>query len=799
MPSQSEFTPLKQSFSDRGQNGQASSSIDPKLSRSHYFDGRLLKASDLIRDQHYLDERLNEVGRVLGQGIVAGLEISLSEQGVLSVSEGIGVSESGRVLALEGQALSIDLYDSAQISALNPQTGQRGFERGLYIIALEYAQVGSGSTEIYPKDLKEQRGFHFNAFAEGVELVLEPLQTSTVSYRANAVNDKSRLNASLNARAALVRELISNPGQPAQISSQSVALGLISFEAQRVAWIDSALVRREMRALHQTNTLQQDLHNHYQELLQDILDFQRQSAREYPFAAADYFSLLPPIGSVPKRCIDPLKGSQQFFPKHFEVQITPVRKGDLKTLFSECESLQVIDLEEKQNVDIMLLIPFSDDQFTRHAKVLEKFSQQSEAGQIKYIPSLALQLYGDFRIQTDQSQLDAWQGIWQQAEQVYFVRRPARVAQTQVNAVVLAQGYAPLADAQGGNLGEELNQLRSKIRQAMNQINTLVAENTRLEERLAELGSGGSGNGAELAAALAEIEQLNENLAATSYDRDQLQLRLDLAQVLEADLRNQIARLEKKLEQGQGSSSNLSIEEMLYLREVSDSMISESALKIAEAANENENILSIINRLAVSIDKRYDEVLWPTLLELVENKTLEAFFEQYQENGVWMTPEDFLLEMGPEYKVSQGLIDQWFELAKRLNQGTDNQDNARLPSLLDIEAGLKNLNPIDLESLARGRLFNDEREIKALIEIVENSEELVRWVNEICYLISAKYDDVLWRSMGGLIKNEHINSFKEYVINAAVKTPLIGVSVAATTAFGMSVSVRNKWRDKDLA
>ena len=55
-----------------------------------------------------------------------------------------------------------------------------------------------------------------------------------------------------------------------------------------------------------------------------------------------------------------------------------------------------------------------------------------------------------------------------------------------------------------------------------------------------------------------------------------------------------------------------------------------------------------------------------------------------------MTPEDFLLEMGPEYKVSQGLIDQWFELAKRLNQGTDNQDNARLPSLLDIEAGLKN-------------------------------------------------------------------------------------------------------------
>jgi hypothetical protein len=806
MPSSSEFSPLKQSHSDTGKNAKAISSIDPKLSRSHYFDGRLLKASDLIRDQHYLDERLNEVGRVLGQGIVSGLELSLSEQGVLSVSTGIAVSESGRVLELERQPLSIDLYDSAQISALNANTGQRGFERGLYIVALEYAQVGSGSTEIYPKDLTEQRGFHFNAFAEGVELVLDPLQTSTVSYRANAVNDKSRLNASLSARSALVKELISNAGQPPQISSQAIALGLISFEVGRVAWIDSALVRRPMRALNQENSLQQDLRNHYQELLQDVLDFQRQSTREYPFAAADYFSLLPPVGSVPKRCIDPLKGSQQFFPKHFEVQITPVRQGDLNTLFNESEALQVIDLEDKQSVDIMLLIPFSDDQFTHHARVLQQFTNdQGSMSNIRHIPSLTLQLYGDYRLQIDQLQLDAWQGVWQKADQVYFVRRPARVAQTQVNAVVLAQGYAPLEDEQGSSLSEELNQLRAKIRQALNQINALVAENTRLENRLAEISSGS--DSAELNAALAEIEQLNQTLSATSNERDQLQLRLDLAQVLEVDLRNQITRLEQEIEQleqklseqGGGEGSSLSIEEMLHLRKTTDSMTIETALSVAEITKGDDKILSIINRLAVSVDSRYDEALWQTILALIENKNLDKFFDEYQLNGIGMSPEDFMLEMGPQFEIKQSLIDQWFELGKRLNQGADFQNGPRLSSSLEIETGLKNIRVTDLESLARGRLFNDQRQIKALIEIVDKDENLVRWVNEICYLISPVYDDILWRSMSALIKGEHTKSFKEYVINASLKASSIGISIAATTAFGMSVSVRNKWRDKDLA
>src|SRR5215813_6167977 len=52
---------------------------DPLLVRTAYFDGRLLTADDLIRDQQYLDERLLELGRVLGDGVVSGLALALDE------------------------------------------------------------------------------------------------------------------------------------------------------------------------------------------------------------------------------------------------------------------------------------------------------------------------------------------------------------------------------------------------------------------------------------------------------------------------------------------------------------------------------------------------------------------------------------------------------------------------------------------------------------------------------------------------------------------------------------------------
>ena len=138
---QSPFNPVNFALTeDKARN---ISSIDPKLSRTNYYDGRLLKASDLIRDQLYLDERLREAGRVIGQGIIRGLDVQLTDEGMLLVTPGLAIAPSGRILELEKETLEINLYDPAKMAELNP--GFRYLERGLYAVVLEYAEKGEGS------------------------------------------------------------------------------------------------------------------------------------------------------------------------------------------------------------------------------------------------------------------------------------------------------------------------------------------------------------------------------------------------------------------------------------------------------------------------------------------------------------------------------------------------------------------------------------------------------------------------------------------------------------------------------
>ena len=112
--------------------------IDPRLTRTHYFDGRLLTAEDLTRDQIYLDQRLRELGRVLGSGIMAGLELSFDRfTGLLTLQPGQALTPLGRVLEL-GTPLVVNLGDRALISTLN-EGKYRSLNRALYAVVLRYA------------------------------------------------------------------------------------------------------------------------------------------------------------------------------------------------------------------------------------------------------------------------------------------------------------------------------------------------------------------------------------------------------------------------------------------------------------------------------------------------------------------------------------------------------------------------------------------------------------------------------------------------------------------------------------
>ena len=148
--------------------------VDPRLTRTHYFDGRLLTADDLNRDQLYLDQRLREVGQTLGSGVMRGLELSFDAvTGALVVQAGIGVSAAGRVLELK-HTLEVDLGERAAISRHNKGKHRR-FDRGLYAVVLRYAEARRDIAEVFPRDLGEKRAFHYDVIAESVQLGLVAL------------------------------------------------------------------------------------------------------------------------------------------------------------------------------------------------------------------------------------------------------------------------------------------------------------------------------------------------------------------------------------------------------------------------------------------------------------------------------------------------------------------------------------------------------------------------------------------------------------------------------------------------
>lgn len=527
--------------------GQRIASIDPRLSRTNYFDGRLLKASDLIRDQVYLDERALEIGQALGSGIVRGLDVELLDNYRLRVSPGMAIAPSGRVLQLAGQTLEVNLGNSALITSLNKGYYRR-FKRGLYLVALQYAEVGSDSAEAYPADLASRRSFNFNSFAEGVELTLIPLSVP-LSHTTEVA-----------ARAGLVAEFMRHSGQRPELSDEAVALGLLALEQARPLWLDRGLVRRPLRQPGKPDALQQDLAAHYDELLDAVLATRNSGGLTGGFAASQYFNLLPPWGRLPKAAANPVNGSQTYFPTGYEVSIAPVRRDDLASILAESARLAPIDLQRDADADIMILVPLSNSEFAWRARGLERgLTTPKDAfglGRLLAIDRLALRLRPLPKVHEIDTDKEVWQTLWQQAAEgeILFVRRPPRSAETNVSAVVLARGfdlppptvdlsaYLRVMEKELAEARAELNASRQDLRIAQTdysrrllnlkldpdaagnalaeQVKALQGERDALAKRVAELEAGG---GQELDAANEQIKKLGQQLEAAKKQIEQLQ------------------------------------------------------------------------------------------------------------------------------------------------------------------------------------------------------------------------------------------------------------------------------------
>jgi hypothetical protein len=643
----------------------STASLDPKLSRTHYYDGRLLKASDLTRDQFYLDERLNEVGRVLGQGVVRGLQVRLNADRSLNIETGLAIAPSGRVLELETKVERLNLTDDAQINSYNPNF--RSLQAGLYALVIRYAQKGVGTAEVFPKDLESQRGFYFNAYQEGVEFALQRLALPLpLQYQQQLPTDE----VSLYARAQLVRPLlVNNPGQPVGLDENSVALGLLAVEKGIPQWFDQGLLRRPFRSAQALNYVQVDLYNHYEELLRALLEQRQPLPNREQFLAQRYFSVLPPVGAIPKGAVDPVNGYQHFFPAGYEVSISPLREDDVAAVVQQSMALEPIDLQRDRDVDIMIAVVLDDNDFAYVARQLQHLTGDRNDSKTDFVhpPHLDEFFLGSASLNSAASDNPSlWKNIWEKTRRVFYVRRPIRVAETQVSAIVLASGtFEDLKNSdvfkQQLDAATATNvKLEQKLGVEINEKLTALALNQSLSEQIALLNQEIATLNADIkelqenAASSAELEAAQQQIAVLTQQLAAAQTELDAALNQAQTLQKQLASAKTQVKDSLAETHQLqqfvvnflepqavkweSLESLAKLRAAETREAQEAAQKLLDSLLQDSDNQQWLVQLLVLMPARFDTLNWPSLLVTHELK----LFKELREHLRILEPGNFL-------------------------------------------------------------------------------------------------------------------------------------------------------------
>jgi len=822
--------------------GQRISSIDPRLSRTNYFDGRLLKASDLIRDQVYLDERALEIGQVLGSGIVRGLEVELDEHYRLRVGPGLAIAPSGRVLQLADRTLEVNLGNSALIASLN-QGYYRRFRRGLYLVALQYAEVGSDSAEAYPADLASPRRFHYNSFAEGVELVLVPLAVPFSNTGEIAV------------RIGLQGEFMGRMGQRPELSDEAVALGLLALEQGRPLWLDRGLVRRPLRQPGAPDALQQDLAAHYEELLDAVLAQRLAAGLTQGFAAVDYFHLLPPWGSLPKSCVDPVTGSQTFFPEGYEVSIAPVRRDDLPAILQESARLAPMDLRQDRDADVMLLVPMDNSEFAWRARALERGSAMPKdafgIGRLLHIDRLALRLRPQPKPYARDTDKDVWQAIWEAtgADELLFVRRPPRTAETNVSAVVLARGFdlpkpgidlsacnrvleleLKAARAEAEEASADLAALRedyarrlrrlkldkdAPARELTERVKALESERDALAERVKTLQAGGSVDG--LAAAKQEITRLSAHLESAKQRIEALETAGSTAASTELEILLEKNRL-------LGEKLKAAHEQIEALKAAADAgtaagnELAETRTKLDKLALELDVAHKRITELQTAGDGGAELAAAQAKLDTL-TKALEAANKQITElqagaaSAAELTAAQAKLDTLT--KAQEAASKQIGELKAALEQAANDVDThkAQVVKLtgelglaqnkiaeLQAGSGATPVGGLTLADLAKLRPPTDASGKKALDKLagtLAGREAEVAGVGQILMLLDRRYDRLIWPTLLGVAQQDGgLARLRDHLLHAAHR-PAGQVVAEAGAELGLTAALIDKWKSQN--
>lgn len=116
--------------------------------RSFFFNGRLLSAEDLSREQQARDGAESRLARLIGCGVAEGLTVTTGSGSVLQISAGLGVTPSGAVIDIGN--LHLDLSSAGRGASFsgfgNCAAGLAEGQplAGLYLLTLTRVWAGQG-------------------------------------------------------------------------------------------------------------------------------------------------------------------------------------------------------------------------------------------------------------------------------------------------------------------------------------------------------------------------------------------------------------------------------------------------------------------------------------------------------------------------------------------------------------------------------------------------------------------------------------------------------------------------------
>jgi hypothetical protein len=103
--------------------------------RVHYFSGQFLSPEDLQAEQDYHRQMRYLHNRLLGQGVVQGLEVTVGDGSTVSVSPGVAIDGCGRELVIP-DAVAVDVSGSTDGDGARDLTATWAEEPDSFVVSV---------------------------------------------------------------------------------------------------------------------------------------------------------------------------------------------------------------------------------------------------------------------------------------------------------------------------------------------------------------------------------------------------------------------------------------------------------------------------------------------------------------------------------------------------------------------------------------------------------------------------------------------------------------------------------------